>query len=332
MTLRCCAANFRKAELVRLNETVGVLLLLALVCTRYIAAQSSSGAPQDPVRYGFKVSVDEVDLTFHAAGMHGQPVNDLKLDELRIFDNEKPPGKILAFYSSLDEPVRAGILMDTSESMVEHVLRSRAIALKYAEQFVRPHTDKAFVMDFGYVSKITQTWTGDPVELIAGMRNVIPGRENPLGGTALFDTLLSACLYEFGRLDPATGGNFILLFSDGEDNASHSSLNDVVDTCQRSNTAIYAFHPEPTSMSSTGLRTLMDLTSETGGRLFHEDEPDAGIDEDLRIIEADLRNQYHLVYKPAELKRDGSFHRIAIIGPDRVNSITVRSGYYAPER
>jgi Ca-activated chloride channel homolog len=314
----------------RRHWIIGILLILALVCPRYAASQSDSNDAQSAVTYGFRVSVDEVDLTFHVAGVHGQPINDLKLDELRVYDNEKPPGKILAFYSSQDEPIRAGILMDTSESMAGRVMRDRTIAIKYAQRFVRQQTDKAFVMDFGYVSKITQTWTGDPSALIAGIRNVIPGRENPLGGTALFDTLLSACLYEFGRLGHAASGNFILLFSDGEDNASHISLSDVVDTCQHANTAIYAFGPRPTDMASPGPRTLAELTSETGGRVFHDDDSDSGIGDDLRVIESDLRNQYHLVYKPAGLKDDGSFHRIAVIGPDRVDSITVRSGYYAP--
>jgi hypothetical protein len=52
----------------------------------------------------------------------------------------------------------------------------------------------------------------------------------------------------------------------------------------------------------------------------------------LRTIEANLRNQYRLVYRPAELQHDGSFHRIALIAPDRVDRVTIRSGYYAPKR
>jgi KaiC/GvpD/RAD55 family RecA-like ATPase len=56
----------------------------------------------------------------------------------------------------------------------------------------------------------------------------------------------------------------------------------------------------------------------------------AVIFDDLRIIEADMRNQYLLVYKPAELKHDSSFHRIELKAPERADSITIRSGYYAP--
>jgi hypothetical protein len=75
---------------------------------------------------------------------------------------------------------------------------------------------------------------------------------------------------------------------------------------------------------------LAELADQTGGRVFHVDDVDAGIDGDLRIIETNTRNQYRIAYKPAELKHDGAFHEIELVGPDRVKSITVRSGYYAP--
>ena len=58
--------------------------------------------------------------------------------------------------------------------------------------------------------------------------------------------------------------------------------------------------------------------------------PDAAIYSDLQIIEANLRNQYRLVYTPAELMHDGSFHRVELKAPQRVGSIAIRTGYYAP--
>jgi Ca-activated chloride channel homolog len=89
----------------------GSLLLLTLVvCSGRAGAQTNSSPAQNLATYGFKVSVDEVDLTFHAVDAHGLPVNDLKLNELSIFDNEKPQSKILAFYSVPNEPIRAEFL------------------------------------------------------------------------------------------------------------------------------------------------------------------------------------------------------------------------------
>jgi Ca-activated chloride channel family protein len=100
--------------------------------------------------------------------------------------------------------------------------------------------------------------------------------------------------------------------------------------CQRTNTAIYIFRAEPETGFSTGSRTLAELASKSGGRVFYDDDSDAAIYSDLQIIEANLRNQYRLVYTPVELKRDGSFHRIELETPQRVGAIAIRAGYYAP--
>ena len=283
--------------------------------------------------YHLTLPVNEVSLTFHAADAHGLPVNDLKLDELRLFDNGKPPRRVVDFRLLQDFPIRAGILLDTSESMQRDLPANRSISLQYAQHILRRQTDQAFIMDFGFVSNLRQNWTGDPNTLTAAIRQVVAGKDNPLGGTALFETIFRACLYQFGKIDHAASANFILLFSDGEDNVSHVSLEDVVAQCQHANTAIYAFHmPQGAAGHSTGPGKLIEMAAQTGGRVFQNPASDTETETDLRLIEADLRNQYRLVYNPAQIRPDGSFHRIDLLGPDRAGTITVRSGYYAPKQ
>jgi len=311
--------------------TVTSLLILAMFAhARGGVSQAASSAVQSAESYRFSLPVDEINLTFHAVDAHGLPVYDLKLNELKLLDNGKPPWRILDFRMLEDSPIRAGILMDTSESMTKNLAADRAIALKYAQRLLRRQTDQAFVLAFGYISALTQTWTGDPNALSAGVRSVTEGRENPLGGTAMFDAIFRACHSEFAAIDHTASRNFILLFTDGEDNTSHSDLRLAVDACQHVNIAIYVFRAEPVSSFSSGPRNLMELALETGGRVFHDDDSESEIESGLRIIEADLRSQYVLAYKPAELKHDGAFHRIELIAPNRESSIVTRSGYYAP--
>jgi Ca-activated chloride channel family protein len=281
--------------------------------------------------YTLSVPVNEVSLTFHAEDAQGLPVNDLKVDELSLLDNGKAPRKVLAFQLMQDFPIRAGLLMDTSESMERGLPSNRAISIEYAQKLLRQQTDQAFVMDFGRLSNVIQPWTRDSNVLIAGIRRVSAYGERRVAGTAIFDTLYRACVYQFGKIDHAASANFILLFSDGEDNGSSLSLKEAVDACQRNNTAIYAFRTDSENgFGSSGPRTLSELASETGGRVFHDTGSESGVYEDLRAIEADLRNQYRLIYRPAELKHNGSFHRIELKPPERVDNIKIRSGYYAP--
>ena len=294
-------------------------------------AQTGPNAEQSSSIYKLKLSVDEVILTFHATDAHGLPINDLKPGEIKIFDNGIAPHRIVAFDSLIDRPVRAGILLDTSASMQQTLPGNRLVAQRYAQRFFRQQSDQAFVMDFGYSSEIAQSWTSDSSLLSQDIRNVKQGKMNPLGGTAVLDTIFRACFYGFGKVDPTATGNFILLFSDGVDNASHTSLEEALGACQRSNTVIYAFRVPPDSDNySTGPKLLADLTSKTGGRVFPADDTEDAIWNDLKTIESEIRNQYRLVYNPANLKHDGSFHEIELQPPDRVSSIEVRSGYYAP--
>lgn len=277
--------------------------------------------------------VDEVGLTFHAVDAQGLPVNDLKLDELTLLDNGKPPHRVLDFYLLQDHPIRAGILIDTSESMQSALQDSRVIAMRYAQQVLRQKSDQAFVMEFGYVAKVIQPWTGDSQTIASAVSSVKTGRENPMAGTAIYNTLYRVCQSEFGASDQTATANFILLFSDGEDNAGQTTLENVVTACQHTNTAIYAFRSEPSAgMFFSGPRNLQELALKTGGRVFSASATIPEIDRDLRSIEADLRNQYRLVYKPAEWQHNGAFHRIELKAPQRVDTITVRSGYYAPVR
>ena len=277
------------------------------------------------------MAVDEVELTFHATGVHGGAVNDLQADELRILDNGTQVEKILAFRKAEDLPIRAGLLIDTSESMANHIGLDRAIAAKLAQRLNRQQGDQAFAMDFGYGSEVKQDWTTNGNAVTFAIQSASAGHQSSLHGTAIFDALFRACFHQMSRIDRSASGNFLVLFSDGEDNASHTSLPEAVDACQHAHTAVYVFRAAQAGTASTGPGTLAEIARETGGRVFHDDDVDAEIDKDIAAMEAEQRSRYWLVYRPGELKRDGAFHPVTVLGPDRVKSIEVRNGYYAPQ-
>jgi Ca-activated chloride channel family protein len=142
--------------------------------------------------------------------------------------------------------------------------------------------------------------------------------------------LYQACHSQFGATDKASTSNFILLFSDGDDNASRSTLSQTVEACQHNHIAIYAFRTE----SRLGASVLAELTEKTGGHVFHYPENSAtsrsDVYDDLRSIEATQRNQYQLIYVPSEMRHDGAFHHVQLTASDLQDNIEIRSGYYAP--
>jgi Ca-activated chloride channel homolog len=315
------------------GSKIRALILLALSACLYHADAQTSPADHGSAEYTLSLPVDEVVLTFHAADAHGLSVDDIKAGEIKLFDNGVAPKNVIAFDAIVDRPLRAGILLDTSESMQEALHGSKLAAQRFAERIFRQQTDQAFVMEFGYSSAIARSWTGDPAALSRSIQAIHEGTMNPLPGTALVDTIFRACFYGFGKVDPTATGNFILLFSDGEDISSHTSIDEALRACQRSNTVIYAFRVPPSSdVGLIGAKTLAELTSKSGGRVFPADDSDDAIWRDLKVIESEVRNQYRLVYHPAQFKHNGAFHQIELQLPDRVNWVEVRSGYFAPER
>jgi VWFA-related protein len=314
--------------------TLFILLSVAGMLPVALAAQQAQVATEAAGPYTMTVGVNEVSVPFHAADFHGVAIGDLTLGDLRLLDDGEAPKQIVSFEVYRDLPIRAGILIDTSRSVLENVRRNQQISMEYVRQFLRRPAgerqgDEAFVMGFDFEEKVLQDWTGDGELLTGSIRNVAADSGSRLGGTAIFDAVYKACRGQFGKVRGVATGNFLLLFSDGLDNASHARIEDDVDICQQTNTAIYVFSAAAKSMFIEGQTTLTDLAEQTGGRIFFEQSAEA-VHEDLRLIEANLRTQYRLVYKPAKLKADGSFHRIELDSPDRGGVITVRSGYYAP--
>lgn len=295
-------------------------------------AQSRSKGPTECEPYRLRLPVNEVVLTFNAQDANGLPINDLKLGEIRLWDNGVAPSRIVAFDELANRQIRAGILLDTSESMQRQLPANRAIAMKYVERLFRQESDEAFISEFAYSSDLIQSWTRDASLLLKGVQSTREKGSRP-GGTAIFNAIFRACSSSFANVDPTATGNFILLFSDGEDNAGLTSGDEAARACQRSNTQVFAFIPASVEVQlSTGPKALRELVSKTGGQVFLAEDSEDAIWKDLKAIESGMRNQYRLVYNPTNFKHDGVFHEIMLQPPDRVSSVEVRSGYFAPRQ
>ncbi len=279
--------------------------------------------------YMMSVAVDEVSVTFHAADFEGVPMNDLTIGDVRVTDSGKKPRRIVSFEVHERLPVRIGILADTSRSVLEDLDLNQTIATAYVQHLFQKPADRGFVMRFDSDAKVVQDWTDDRQALVTGIAGVAADSKSRLGGTALFDAIYRACRDQFGKTSRVDAGNFILLFSDGLDNASHARIEDDIAMCQSTNTAIYVFSNESDLFLSEGQKTLRELALKSGGLMF-TDQKRGGWQRELQILDASLRSQYLLVYKPERLKRDGAFHRIRLDSPSRGGVITTRSGYYAP--
>jgi VWFA-related protein len=301
---------------------------LACVLALNLGLLTTLIAQTGPDAYTLKVPVDEVAVTFHVADWHGAAMDDLTVSDVRLTDNGKPPGAIVSFEKAKDLPVRVGILVDTSRSVLDDIRRNQWVASQYLRHLFSASGDRGFVLRFDSQDKVVQDWTADGAALEKAVHTVASDAKSRIGGTALFDAVYRSCRDQFGRTDKVEAGNFILLFSDGVDNASHALLEDDIRMCQSTNTAIYVFSGESGHFLSEGQKVLRDLAAQSGGQIFFEQQ-EADRWRDLQRVDANVRSQYRLVYRLKGLKRDGSFHRIKLTSPSRGGVITTRAGYYA---
>ena len=307
-------------------RTILVLLIGILFSLKSCLAQAVQTTPTT-APYTFHIPADEISLRFHASDPNGKPITNLTAGDLKLSDNGKAQSHIVTLQPLTDLPIRAGFLFDISASVTKDMDFYESVIQIYASRLLRKGVDQGFVMQFDTQTLVTQDWTGLDSAIASGAEGVGPRPDRYAPLTAIFDSLYTTCRDQWTAQSEPTG-NFILLFTDGEDDASHAYLSEAVDMCQRKHVAIYVIDRSRSSRGSDGYKTLNDLARQTGGRVFiHPREADLW--PDLQMMEAEQRNQYLLVYKPSELKADGSFHGIRLQSSVPGAHIAARSGYYA---
>ena len=268
--------------------------------------------------------VDEVNVVFTATNGHGKFVRDLSQNDFRVLDNNQPP-QILDFRRETDLPLRVGLLVDDSGSVRSRFTFEQNSALSFLKQVVRPRTDRAFVIGFNSHSKLMKDFTDNQEALSSAVYSLKAG-----GGTALYDAVYLACKEKLLRTgDEAPVRRAIIVLSDGEDNQSQVSLGTAIQMAQRAEVVIYAISTDDSGLVLRGDGVLEQLANATGGRAFFPYKM-SDITKAFSSIEEELRSQYSVAYKPADLTADGRYHSIEIIALSKKVHVRARPGYYAP--
>lgn len=146
------------------------------------------------------------------------------------------------------------------------------------------------------------------------------------GGTAVFDSLLEGVRL----LQGTEGRRAIVLVTDGYDENSTATLDDVIEAVERNQVTVYVVAVGGVAgISLKGEQMLRKLAQASGGRVFfppRETEIVAASSE----IATDTHSRYLITYTPKNQKKDGLWRAVAVTAPDGYRTRT-RGGYYAPE-
>jgi VWFA-related protein len=268
-----------------------------------------------------------VNVIFTVTDKHNKFIKDLKENQFKFLDNNKPPKQIMNFSAETDLPLRVGLLIDASNSIRDRFLFEQDAAIEFLHQIIRPKTDKAFVLAFDEVWDLTQDFTGDLDKLTKGIKVIRPG-----GGTALWDAVFYACRDKLMK-ERETGPvrKAIILVSDGDDNQSRVLRQEAIEMAQRAGVIVYTISTNLSNNPDEGDRSLKMLAETTGGQAFFpfklQDVANAFHD-----IHEELRSQYSVFYKPEGFEANGQFRAIQIAAENKKFRVRAKKGYYVPRQ
>jgi len=275
-----------------------------------------------------QVDVNMVVVNVTVTDPYDRIVTGLDQNNFQIYD-EKVEQKIVAF-STEDAPISVGLIFDSSGSMGDKIQKSKEAALQFFK--TSNPMDEFMLIDFN-----------DRPNLISGFTSKFENLQDRLlfvksgGKTALLDAIYLG-LSEMKK--STTNRKALLVISDGGDNHSRYSENDIKRAVKESDVQIYAvgiFEPlasrARTPEEAGGPSLLAELAEVSGGRMFSVDDANE-LPDIAEKISIELRNQYVIGYKPSNLVRDGRWRRIKVkLNPPKglpPLQVYARTGYYAP--
>ena len=311
-------------------------LILVLAFSTLITAQRGQETRPAPVSPGIPVSrqddqtisvdVNLVNLLFTVADRKGKFVTNLKKEDFRVFEDNKPQ-TIDKFSTETNLPLTIALLVDTSGSIRDKLRFEEEAAIEFFYSTLQRGKDRAMVISFDSAVEQLQDFTDDAEKLADKIKKIRAG-----GGTSLYDAIYVAVNE---KLSNEEGRRIVIVISDGDDNSSRVSLTETLEAAQKNQVTIYAISTNSAAFFGSkeqerGDKTLKKFTEETGGKAFFplklQDLAGSFLD-----IHDELRSQYQIAYRPTNKNLDGTFRRIRVDVNDKRFKARAKPGYYMPK-
>ncbi len=269
------------------------------------------------------VAVRLVVLHLSVRNNKGDIASGLQERSFRVNENGQPEN-ILAFHPE-DIPVAAGLVVDNSGSM----LKKRSDVTAAAVAFARASNprDEVFIVNFNENATLglpdTKLFSASAAELEGALL-----KPAPAGRTALYDAISAA----LAHLEKSRSERKVLIvISDGGDNASQHTQDQVLREIGRSDAAIYTIglFDEDDPEGDPGV--LRRIARASGGEAFLP-KISAEAVQICEHIAKDIRTQYTISYSPTNQKFDGEYRKIkvSVTGDNGARLVArTRAGYIA---
>lgn len=273
-----------------------------------------------------KVDVDLVLVSVTVTDPMNRLVTGLERENFQVFDSNALQD--IRHFSSEDAPISLGVIFDVSGSMSNKIQKSRDAIVEFFKT-ANPQ-DEFFLITFSDKPELLQDFTNSIEDIQGRLVYAIPK-----GRTSLFDAVYLGINKMREAKHPKKA---LLIISDGGDNRSRYTDNEVKALVKEADVQIYAIglfdDVRGTPEEVRGPYMLQELTDPTGGRMFPVNDVSEMADTAVKIG-VELRNQYVLGFRPSNKQRDGRWRKLKVklnapkgLPLLKVNS---KSGYYAPQ-
>jgi Ca-activated chloride channel homolog len=270
-----------------------------------VADEQNKGGKEVDDKTPVITNTDLITFNVTVTDIYGRFVSGLSKQAFSIFDEKQP--QEITFFSDDDSPVSVGVLFDVSGSMSGDKVHRARDALAHFIQTSHDR-DEYFLIGFNSRAQLLMDRTRDGNAVLDKLTFV-----QTKNNTALYD----ACYLGVERVQRGTHPKrALLLISDGQDNNSRYTFNELRRVLKESDVVLYAIgilggSDVGSSLGMEGQSILDELAGVSGGKAFYPRGP-AEMDDIFEQIALELRHQYSIGYRPGNFSNDGKWHKIKV--------------------
>ena len=295
------------------------LLIVILVALSAITLAAGGDRPE----FTYHANVTEVRMSFSAIDQNNHGVATLQAADFAVVDKGFVVRDFQSFVRSDCTKLQIAILVDASESVRPNFRKEIGQVLELISQTAGV-PDENLAM-FSFRDQKPALLCGGDCRASHVTDRLFPSHAG--GFTPLYDTLVFAADYLAQRSE-AHSQKVLILFSDGEDTISRSSLADVIEAAQASDIQIYSIVLAGSDSFGRGTLVLQNLADASGGRIFSARQ---GAVKAANAVLENFHASYVVTYQLPT--RAGGFHLVRILPTHNMNlQFHSRSGYYFPAR
>jgi Ca-activated chloride channel family protein len=318
----------------RTKRTLIVTALLLLTLPALMVARAGRQNPKDtPAEKSdkqatptIKVDVELVLVNATVTDSLNRYVSGLEEQHFQVWE-DKVEQKI-GYFSAEDVPISIGVIFDVSGSMKDKIGTAR----EAATTFLRSGNpdDEYFLVEFANRPELAADFTTDVTKLQSRLI-MTPAK----GMTAMYDSVYLG----LEKLKEGTNPKkALLLITDGEDNRSRYTFQNVKEFVKEQDVQIYGIGivddwNSQLGAGKTGRAMVEELADLTGGRAFFPDSV-YELEDICAKIAVELKNQYVIGYHSTNEAKDGKWRkiRLKVNPPKGIQRLNVRAkqGYYGP--